>query len=656
MLLDKSKYNSFYNKNKFNKMRKILSVFTLIAILLVGVVTTNAQSNGIRTGQTRTGSYVIMINEMTVPYDVSNNGQHVAIQGFDEGSSYYWSATSGLVPISGIVFSVSDDGKVAGTFQNNGVYTSGYWTPSTQTWTALPTNPAYPTAIFPEEYNSMGCMNNAGDVYVVKHIDAQYNMFPFKYTVANGFQAMPYGTYQGGRGNAISDDGSVVAGVLVDENGFWLPAFWVDNQLTPLEPLFGEAMAVSANGRYVAGYSEEAPAPKAFIYDRVNETMSYVPDLSGSTDGLHATCVTNDGDVFGFINSFPPFFRSAFACFRGSYLSFNDYLLMRGFTAAATWTIQAVYSVSADGNTFVGAASEGDENSFTFIITLDPLAECDGPENLTATIDEVEYSTINLSWDAPADPTGVTYDVYGSIFDSVPLATGITATQYAVTNCDLGQKSFVVKAVWPDGCVSAPSNSASVIVNPCLAVEMCNITFVLNDIYADGWNGAAIKVSTAQGMEYLVEFKEQIGTKTVELPSCSDDLTFEWVPGEWDAECSFTIYFGDSLLYTSSIEMTQEIENNEFLTYTLVCPNTTGIEVYEENNVQIYPNPADNYINIVAESINSVSIFNSLGQVVETINTNGNQVVVNTTKYNSGIYFVRVVANGTPITQKIIVR
>ena len=638
-------------------MRKILSVFTLIAILLVGVVTTNAQPNGIRTGQTRTGSYVIMLQEMAVPYDVSNNGQHVVIQSFEAGLSYYWSATGGLDTLFGLAYSVSDDGKVAGTFNYNGLNTAGYWLPSTQTWTALPINPAFPTNGLPDEYNGMWCMNNSGDKYVVMHIDENYVSYPYTYTVDNGFQALPCTPYPGGgRGNAISDDGNIIAGFVVTESGFWAPAFWNNYQLHAMNDLSGEATAVSANGRYVAGYAEAIPATQAFVYDRVTETTFYVPDMSGSADGLHATCVTNDGDVFGFINSFPPFFRTAFACFRGNYLSFNDYLLMRGFTAAATWTIQAVYSVSADGNTFVGAASEGDENSFTFIITLDPLAECDGPENLTATIDEVEYSTVNLSWDAPADPTGVTYDVYGSIFDSVPLATGITATQYAVTNCDLGQKSFVVKAVWPDGCVSAPSNSASVIVNPCLAVEMCNITFVLNDIYADGWNGAAIKVSTAQGMEYLVEFKEQIGTKTVELPSCSDDLTFEWVPGEWDSECSFTIYFGDSLLYTSSLEMTQEIENNEFLTYTLVCPNTTGIEVYEENNVQIYPNPADNHINVAAENIEMVSVYNSVGQLVETINANGNQVVVNTAKYNSGIYFVRVVANGTSITQKIIVR
>ena len=105
MFLDKSKYNSFYNKNKFNKMRKILSVFTLIAILLVGVVTTNAQSNGIRTGQTRTGSYVIMLQEMAVPYDVSNNGQHVVIQSFEAGLSYYWSATGGLDTLFGLAYS-----------------------------------------------------------------------------------------------------------------------------------------------------------------------------------------------------------------------------------------------------------------------------------------------------------------------------------------------------------------------------------------------------------------------------------------------------------------------------------------------------------------------------------------------------------------------
>lgn len=636
-------------------MRKILSVFTLIAILLVGVVTTNAQSNGIRTGQTRTGSYVIMINEMTVPYDVSNNGQHVAIQGFEEGSSYYWSATSGLVPISGIVFSVSDDGKVAGTFQNNGVYTSGYWTPSTQTWTALPINPAYPTAIFPEEYNSMGCMNNAGDVYVVKHIDAQYNMFPFKYTVANGFQAMPYGTYQGGRGNAISDDGSVVAGVLVDENGFWLPAFWVDNQLTPLEPLFGEAMAVSANGRYVAGYSEEAPAPKAFIYDRVNETMTYVPDLSGYTDGLHATCVTNDGDVFGFINSFPPFFRTAFACVRGTYLSFSDYLLMRGFTDAVNWTIQSVYSVTADGNTFIGAASIGEE-AFSFIISLEPLPECGAPENLTATIDEDVYTTINLNWDAPADPIGVTYDIYTSILDSVPFATGVTTTSYSIPDNEPGQRSFIVKAVWPDGCVSVPSNNATVTVYSCPANSMCSLTFVMNDEYGDGWNGASIKIVGEQGDVAIVDYDDQVDQLTVEVPFCSDNLTFEWISGEWDEECTFSILFGDSTIYTSP-DVIDETFAGVFFTYELQCP-TVDVDI-EENlnqNVQIYPNPADNHINVAAENIEMVSVYNSVGQLVETINANGNQVVVNTAKYNSGIYFVRVVANGTAITQKIIVR
>lgn len=637
-------------------MRKILSVFTLIAILLVGVVTTNAQSNGIRTGQTRTGSYVIMLQEMAVPYDVSNNGQHVVIQSFEAGLSYYWSATGGLDTLFGLAYSVSDDGKVAGTFNYNGLNTAGYWLPSTQTWTALPINPAFPTNGLPDEYNGMWCMNNSGDKYVVMHIDENYVSYPYTYTVDNGFQALPCTPYPGGgRGNAISDDGNIIAGFVVTESGFWAPAFWNNYQLHAMNDLSGEATAVSANGRYVAGYAEAIPATQAFVYDRVTETTFYVPDMSGSADGLHATCVTNDGDVFGFINSFPPFFRTAFACVRGTYLSFSDYLLMRGFTDAVNWTIQSVYSVTADGNTFIGAASIGEE-AFSFIISLEPLPECGAPENLTATIDEDVYTTINLNWDAPADPIGVTYDIYTSILDSVPFATGVTTTSYSIPDNEPGQRSFIVKAVWPDGCVSVPSNNATVTVYSCPANSMCSLTFVMNDEYGDGWNGASIKIVGEQGDVAIVDYDDQVDQLTVEVPFCSDNLTFEWISGEWDEECTFSILFGDSTIYTSP-DVIDETFAGVFFTYELQCP-TVDVDI-EENlnqNVQIYPNPADNHINVAAKNIEMVSVYNSVGQLVETINANGNQVVVNTAKYNSGIYFVRVVANGTAITQKIIVR
>lgn len=636
-------------------MRKKLQLLTLMAALLLGVFNVNAQDNGIITGQTRSGSYVIMLEEMAVPYDVSNNGQHVAIQSFEAGTSYYWSSTGGLDTIAGMAYSVTDDGKVAGTFVNNaGISMAGYWMPSTQTWTPLPTNPAYPNVNASTEYNSLWCMNNAGDTYAVMHMDANFNAFPYTYNETSGFQALPCTGYTGGRPNSISDNGDVVAGFVISDFGFWIPAFWADNQLTVIDDFVGEATAVSANGRYVAGFTEDATS-RSFIYDRNNSTTTIVPDLSGTTDGLHATCITNDGDVFGYINAFPPFYRTAFACTRGAYLSFADYLAMRGFTEAASWTIQAVYSVSADGNTFVGAATSADgATSFSFIVTLDPLPECGAPENLTATIDEDVYTTINLNWDAPADPVGVTYDIYASVLDETPLVSGVAATQYSFTDNQPGERSFIVKAVWPDGCVSVPSNNATVTVYSCPADAMCSLTFIVNDEYGDGWNGASIKITSTQGGEVnYVELSDPVEQATIELPLCSDELSFEWISGDYDEECSFSILFGDSTLYTS----TDPITTGVFFTYTLDCPNAdVAIDEYENQNVVIYPNPADNYINIVAENIEMVSVYNSVGQLMQTIAADGKNVTVNTADYNSGIYFIQVVANGVSSTQKVIVR
>ena len=69
----------------------------------------------------------------------------------------------------------------------------------------------------------------------------------------------------------------------------------------------------------------------------------------------------------------------------------------------------------------------------------------------------------------------------------------------------------------------------------------------------------------------------------------------------------------------------------------------------------VYPNPADNVLNIVTEANNfEYQIVNSLGQVVVNGNANGN-TTINVSELN-GVYFLRIVAEGNVVVRKVTVK
>ncbi len=93
---------------------------------------------------------------------------------------------------------------------------------------------------------------------------------------------------------------------------------------------------------------------------------------------------------------------------------------------------------------------------------------------------------------------------------------------------------------------------------------------------------------------------------------------------------------------------------------------TTNIN-YEDNNIDeinIYPQPAKNYINIKINNTNStkikIGLYNNLGQKIDDINNKNNInniVTINLNKYNlsSGIYYLHFQLNNNTITKKLII-
>lgn len=87
--------------------------------------------------------------------------------------------------------------------------------------------------------------------------------------------------------------------------------------------------------------------------------------------------------------------------------------------------------------------------------------------------------------------------------------------------------------------------------------------------------------------------------------------------------------------------------------------NITSVE-----DINIYPNPADEYTSVNFKLNNSskvkITITNLVGQTVQTknygtLNTGSHNLIINTSNFNNGIYFISLEAGNKKVTRKIVV-
>jgi hypothetical protein len=122
-----------------------------------------------------------------------------------------------------------------------------------------------------------------------------------------------------------------------------------------------------------------------------------------------------------------------------------------------------------------------------------------------------------------------------------------------------------------------------------LVGEKCNIVFQLHDDGGDGWKGAAISVTDAQGDRIAVITMTQGSDLIVDLPLLKGNLSFIWNHGwyhtqqqyDTDYECSFTIFdYDGNELYTSA-----DLEDGVFLTFDNNCEEGV-LSCYPVQNLQ----------------------------------------------------------------------
>ena len=130
---------------------------------------------------------------------------------------------------------------------------------------------------------------------------------------------------------------------------------------------------------------------------------------------------------------------------------------------------------------------------------------------------------------------------------------------------------------------------------------------------------------------------------------------------------SYEIYRNGNWISTETNSSTIDLQGHEGNAYYIItnCANGSTSEASEtvtaivtgidetENNIDIYPNPANDILNITSsEIISSVEIVNIIGQVVYSLDVNNDNAICNVRYLPNGVYVVRIHTSSTSSLQQ----
>ena len=156
------------------------------------------------------------------------------------------------------------------------------------------------------------------------------------------------------------------------------------------------------------------------------------------------------------------------------------------------------------------------------------------------------------------------------------------------------------------------------------------------------------------------------------------ELTYE-VSGHvvtlnWDASSEATSYVvkrdGETLGSTTETTYEDEIEESGIYRYSIYAVNAdgamsapisvliemdyTGVAENQNANISVYPNPANDIVNINVNGSFKYQVINSLGQVVRNGNAT-NKAMIKVSDLNKGIYFLNITTGNQVNVQKVVV-
>ena len=184
-------------------------------------------------------------------------------------------------------------------------------------------------------------------------------------------------------------------------------------------------------------------------------------------------------------------------------------------------------------------------------LTLEELPNCLPVSNLTVSGSDMNSATLN--WTAGSEETSWNME-YKEASDSVWNSVTVYTVPYTLGNLNTAAV-YDIRVQADCGDDLSPWTYTQAHTQVCNTADQCNYTFLLSDVYGDGWNGGYISVKQ-NGIEVAqVTFSSGYMT-TLQVSLCDNFPTeLEWHSGIYDNECSFTIIdpFGTILYIANSV-------------------------------------------------------------------------------------------------------
>lgn len=109
---------------------------------------------------------------------------------------------------------------------------------------------------------------------------------------------------------------------------------------------------------------------------------------------------------------------------------------------------------------------------------------------------------------------------------------------------------------------------------------------------------------------------------------------------------------------TGSYSVTVTDDNNcsNSKTFSVQITTCTGFDEIANNEISIYPNPANDKITIIGLQIRKVEIIDFTGKLIKNNKVFGNQTSIDISKLSSGVYSIRIKTDEGTIMKKLIVK
>jgi hypothetical protein len=133
-----------------------------------------------------------------------------------------------------------------------------------------------------------------------------------------------------------------------------------------------------------------------------------------------------------------------------------------------------------------------------------------------------------------------------------------------------------------------------------------------------------------------------------------------YVNGELEAENVNALEYvkADANQTHKTAEVVAVYENGTSVAVAKIITAGDNVTEIIADNINIYPNPAKDFVKLSAISgkLSVVKVYNCLGMMIEEIEVNANEVEINISEYNSGIYFFNIETENGSLIQKVLKR